>query len=186
MKYKKIKKIAKGWSSYIWLIQNEKKKIFVRKEVREKSNRKNLAEREGKMLARANNVGVGPKIIETNFEENFVIMDYVKGEKLLDFISSKEFKKITKKEFYYFIKELYWQCFLLDKIGLTHNQLQVGKNILVTKKNGIFFPVIIDFEKASIRKNKKEKNVGQIESFLFYNPNGFVAKKVREKLDLEL
>ena len=69
MKYTKINRIAKGWSSYIWTIKDTKGKIFVKKEVREKSNRKNLAEREGQMLSLANSVGVGPKIKEINYKK---------------------------------------------------------------------------------------------------------------------
>jgi predicted Ser/Thr protein kinase len=209
--YKKIKKIAKGWSSYIWIVEKAGKK-FIRKEVREKSNRKNLAEREGKMLKLANTVRVGPKLIEINFEKNFVIMEYVKGKKFLDFVSSTEFEQTNSEKIYDLTKEIYKQCLALDKIGLTHSQLQVGKNILVTKKiindkndfkkinyntnkknnnenqNRKFelFPTIIDFEKASLRTDGKEKNIGQIESFLFYNPNGFVAKKIRKKLNLKI
>jgi predicted Ser/Thr protein kinase len=102
----------------------------------------------------------------------------------------KKFDDVTKKELYELIKELYEQLFLLDKINLSHNQLQVGKNILVQEKiiNGErkFFPTIIDFEKATLKKNNKTKNIGQIESFLFYNPHGIVAKKIREKLNLKL
>jgi putative serine/threonine protein kinase len=185
MNYTKIEKISKGWSSYIWLVKNKTGKILIMKEVREKSNRQNLAEREGKMLALANTIGIGPKLFEKNFEKNFVIMEFINGKKLLDFVSSKEFDNSSPKKIYFFVKELYKQCLLLDEIGLTHSQLQVGKNILVKKQFGKLLPIIIDFEKASIRKDKKEKNVGQIESFLFYNPNGFVAKKIRTKLNLE-
>ena len=187
MKYTKIEKIAKGWSSYIWTIKNSAGKIFVLKEVREKSNRKNLAEREGKMLTLANSVGVGPKIKEINYEKNFVIMEFIKGEKLFDWAHSKEFENISQKELYEFIKELIKQCLLLDSIGLRHTQLQVGKNILVTKKNGKYFPIIIDFEKASIDpEKKKEKNFGQLAGFLLYNPHGKIAKKIREKLEIKL
>lgn len=186
MNYTKIKKISKGWSSYIWLVKDEKNKLFIRKEVREKSNRTNLGEREGQMLATANSVFVGPKLIKADIKNNFVIMQYIKGGKFLDFVISKKFDEISKKEIYEFLKELYYQCLKLDEIGLAHTQLQVGKNILVTNKNKKIFPVIIDFEKASIRTDGKSKNVGQIESFLFYNPHSFVAKRIREKLNLEL
>jgi len=191
MKYTKINRIAKGWSSYIWTIKDTKGKIFVKKEVREKSNRKNLAEREGQMLSLANSVGVGPKIKEINYKKNFVIMEYISGPKLFDFVLGKEFEKISKKELYFFVKELIRQCLLLDEIGLRHTQLQVGKNILVTKKieNGKrkFIPTIIDFEKASIDpEKKKEKNFGQLTGFLLYNPHGKIAKKIREKLEMEL
>ncbi|MDD3084102.1 MAG: hypothetical protein PHP82_03705 [Candidatus ainarchaeum sp.] len=187
MNYKKIKKIVKGWSSNIWLIKNDEGKIFVKKEVREKSNRKNLAEREGKMLALANSIKIGPKLIETNYEKNFVIMEYIVGKKFLEFVFSKEFEKMNKKEVYDLIKELLRQGIALDEIGLRHNQLQIGKNILVTKKilKKKIIPIIIDFEKSSLIKGK-EKNFGQLTSFLFYNPNGVVAKKIRTKLNLTL
>ena len=132
MKYTKIKQIAKGWSSYIWLVKNKKGEEFVLKEVREKSPRKDLANREGKMLLLANSVGVGPKVKEINFEKNFVVMEYIKGEKFFDFILSKRFEgEITQTQIYELIKELFRQLYLLDTINLSHNQLQIGKNILV-------------------------------------------------------
>ncbi|HNV01136.1 MAG TPA: hypothetical protein PKK60_01770 [archaeon] len=190
MKFKKIVQLSKGWSSYIWLIENEEEDKLVLKEVREKSPRKDLAEREGKMLQLANSINVGPKLSEINFEKNYVIMEHINGEKLFDFVLDKKFDTITKKELYELIKELYKQLLALDKINLSHNQLQVGKNILIQEKilNGErkFFPVIIDFEKATLKENNKTKNIGQIESFLFFNPHGVVAKKIREKLEIKL
>ncbi|MDD4250902.1 MAG: hypothetical protein PHX27_01775 [Candidatus ainarchaeum sp.] len=186
MQYTIIKKIAKGWSSYIWLAKDNTGEKIAIKEVREKSNRKNLAEREGKMLALANTIGIGPNLREINYEKNHVIYDFIDGENFLKFVENNGIKKTSKQEIYEFVKELIRQCLELDKIGLNHTQLQVGKNIMVTKKNGKIFPVIIDFEKASIRNDGKEKNIGQIESFLLYNPNGFVAKQIREKLNLVL
>jgi putative serine/threonine protein kinase len=185
MKYEKLEKIAKGWSSFIWLAKDTTGKKVIIKEVREKSNRKNLAEREGSMLALANTVHVGPKLIESNLKANFVVMKYIKGKKLLDFVI-EDIDSVNKNELYLFILELYSQCLALDKIGLAHTQLQVGKNILVTKKQGKLSPIIIDFEKGSLRTDGKAKNIGQLESFLFYNPNGLVAKKIRKKLNLKL
>jgi len=192
MKFKRIKLIAKGWSSYIWKIKLENGTICTLKETREKSNRKNLAEREGKYLTLANSIGVGSKIIEINFKKNYVIYKFVNGITFLNWVFSSEFEIATKKEVYDFIKDLFRQVIALDSIGLRHTQLQVGKNILVTKKitkNGEekFVPTIIDFEKSSIDFDKrKEKNFGQIASFLLYNPNGKIAQKIREKLNLKL
>jgi len=186
MKYTKIAKIAKGWSSYIWTVKDTSGKLYVQKEVREKSNRKNLAEREGKMLSLANSVGVGPKVKEINYKKNFVIMEFIKGPKLFDWALGNTFENVSKEELYFFVKDLIRQCLLLDSIGLRHTQLQVGKNILVTKKSGKYYPIIIDFEKASISDKSSTKNFGQIASFLFYNPNGKIAEKIREKLNLQL
>jgi putative serine/threonine protein kinase len=189
-KIRKISLIGKGWSSYIWLAEAKtgaKKIRCVVKEVREKSPRKNLAEREGKFLKLANSASVGPKIILADEKNNFVAMEFIKGKSLLNWIlesGEKNSQKISKKQLYYFIKELYKQLLALDSVHLSHNQLQVGKNILVQKNGRNYFPAIIDFEKATLKE--KTKNIGQIESFLFYNPNGAVAKKVREILNVRL
>lgn len=199
MNFKKIKKIAKGWSSYIWLAEDEKRRKVIIKEVREKSPRKDLATREGQMLLKANKVFVGPKIIEINYEENFVVMEHIKGNKLVDWIFSEEFNhSVSREQYYDFVKELYKQCMALDKINLSHNQLEGGKNILVikkvtpsknkskpTKQNIKYFPIIIDFEKATIKKTHT-KNIGQIESMIFYNPYNELTKKSREKLNAYL
>ena len=151
MKYTKIKQIAKGWSSYIWLVKNKKGEEFVLKEVREKSPRKDLANREGKMLLLANSVGVGPKVKEINFEKNFVVMEYIKGEKFFDFILSKRFEgEITQTQIYELIKELFRQLYLLDTINLSHNQLQIGKNILVKISSG--FAVILQAKLPTVIK----------------------------------
>ncbi|MEK6959257.1 MAG: hypothetical protein AABW59_04390 [archaeon] len=183
----KIRRIAKGWSSYIFLAKDSKGNQLVLKEVREKSPRKDLAHREGEMLLRTNSVGVGPKVIEVNYKDNFVAMEYISGPKFLDWVMSENFdKEVSKEDLYFFIKDLYRQCLALDSLGLSHNQLQVGKNILVKSSNGKYFPVIIDFEKATMKTPDTTRNLGQIMSFLFYNPNGAVAKKVREKLEIEL
>jgi len=186
MNYTKLNQISKGWSSYIWLVKNQGGKKFALKEVREKSPRKDLFEREGKMLSLANSVGVGPKLIEANEKENNVVMEFVEGKKFFNWVMDESFERIPAEKIYFFIKELYRQCLALDKIGLSHNQLQVGKNILVREKEKSYFPVIIDFEKATLKEKGKTKNVGQIMSMIFYNPNGAIAEKIRKKMSLEL
>lgn len=193
MEYKKITQLAKGWSSYLWLVQDEYGKEYALKEVREKSPRKDLAVREGKMLLLANKAGVGPKAKEVNYEKNFVVMELVNGKKLLDWVIAEGFDaEVSREELYEFIKELYRQLLRLDEVHLSHNQLDVGKNILVEKKTDEktgaeqYFPVVIDFEKATIKEHNHTKNIGQMESMLFYNPHGAVAKKIREKLGVYL
>jgi putative serine/threonine protein kinase len=186
MKYTKINLVAKGWSSYNWIVEDECKNKFLLKEVREKSPRKDLAEREGKMLLLANSMGVGPKVKEVNFEENFVVREFVKGEIFLDFVMSEEFDKATPLQIYNLIKEIFRQLLLLDKINLSHNQLQIGKNIIVKKEGENFVPVIIDFEKATIKEENHTRNIGQLLAMCFFNPNGAIAKKIREKLNLTL
>ncbi|MDD3159790.1 MAG: hypothetical protein PHQ98_02385 [Candidatus ainarchaeum sp.] len=184
MEFIKLKQIDKGWSSFIYLVKEKTtNKIYILKETREKSNRKELAKREGSMLSLANSVGIGPKIKKIDYENNGVIMEYIKGKEISKFIF-EDFEKITKYQLYELIKDLYRQLYKLDKINLSHNQLLGGKNILITKKRKNYFPIIIDFEKSNLKE--KTKNIGQIDSFLFYNPNSEIAKKIREKLEIKL
>jgi len=191
MKFLEIKQIDKGWSSFIYLVKDENGKEYIMKKVREKSPRPNLYEREGNMLSLANSVNVGPKIYEINAEENFVVMEKIEGQEFIRWINSKEFENVNAEKLYFFIKELYRQLYRLDSVGLSHNQLQGGKNILVSEKINSkgeieFIPTIIDFEKSAVRENHKTRNIGQIDDFFFNNPHSFVAKKMREKLNLEL
>jgi putative serine/threonine protein kinase len=190
MQFTRIKQIEKGWSSFIWLVEGENGEKMVLKEPKPNSPRMDIANREGKNLLLANSVGVGPKVFEVNYEKNYVLMEYIDGVELNKIIFGTIFSTITKKQLYDFVKELYRQCLALDTIGLSHKQLQGGKNILVKKetdKNGEtkFTPVIIDFEKANIRMENHTKNIGQIEAMFFYNPHAEMSKRVREKLELE-
>ena len=45
MHFKKITRLSKGWSSYIWIVRGAKGNEFVLKEAKENSTRKNIAER---------------------------------------------------------------------------------------------------------------------------------------------
>jgi predicted Ser/Thr protein kinase len=182
--FKKISLLSKGWSSLIWLTNFKGKKCVI-KEAKTNSPRPDLVEREGKMLALANSVGVGPKLLKLLPKKNSVVMEFVNGSRLISWIESKEFEKVSMEQLKDFLEKLFTQAKALNSVNLSHNQLQVGKNIFVVKsiegKKIVFSPVIIDFEKASL-KPTGTKNIGQLESFLFYNPNGFAATKVRQKI----
>jgi len=165
-------KVAKGWSSYIYLAENARGKKFALKVLREKSNRRKMAERETDNLRFANSAGVGPKLVKTDFEKNIVLMEFIEGLHFSEWIYSKPPKKQLEK----FLRALFIQAEKLDSLGLDHGQLQGrGKNILVTKKG---VPVIIDFEKASTKR--KSHNVKVLEAFLYRNPNSELVRKVKE------
>ena len=192
MEYTKTQLLAHGWSANIYLARDEYGNEVLIKEVRDKSPRKNLAEREGKMLSLANTVNVGPKIIEIDYKNNRVVREYVHGEEFREWVLGKTFGTVTREQLYAFIKELYRQLLRLDTIHVSHNQLGVGKNVLVKKETNTmtgserFVPVIIDYEKATVKPGTHTKNIGQIEDLVFYNPNGVIAKKVREKMSVIL
>jgi len=172
-----VEQIAKGWTSFVYLVQDSKGKKFVVKSLREKANRRDMVKRESENLKISNSVGVGPKLIEVDFENNVVLLEFIEGPNFIDWIFSNPAKKDLEK----FLKELFEQAEKLDKKGLDHGQLAgKGKNILVRKGK----PVIIDFEKASTKR--KVGNVNQLKAFLFVNPHSTIPKKVKEILKLDV
>jgi putative serine/threonine protein kinase len=180
-----ISQLGKGHSSQIFLVQGKRGKKFVAKIERQDSTRFRMAERESENLSLANSIGIGPKLFAADLKKRIVLMEFIEGPSFAEWLFSGPSQKALKE----FIKELQAQAKALDKAGLDHGQLAgKGKNILVKKgktgkgciESGRAKPAIIDFEKAS--QNRKCHNLSTIESFLFKNPRGAVAKKVREIL----
>lgn len=163
--------LGRGRSSHIFLVKNLSGKRFVAKVERSDSTRFKMAEREAENLGKANSRGVGPKLEGFDLGKKIILMEFVEGQTFSEWLFSNPERKALKS----FTKALLGQAKALDRIGLDHGQLAGrGKNILVRKNK----PVIIDFEKASCQR--KCHNLSTIEAFLFRNPNGMVAKKVRE------
>lgn len=165
--------LGKGHSSRIFLLQNAKGKKFVAKIERQDSTRFRMAERESENLSLTNSIGIGPRLFAADLKKRIVLMEFIEGSTFAEWL----FSNPGKKELREFIKGLLAQAKALDKIGLDHGQLAgKGKNILMRSGK----PVILDFEKAS--SQRKCHNLNTIQAFLFKNPHGAVAKKIREIL----
>jgi len=164
-------KIGKGHSSQVFLVKNKKGKKFVLKMERSDSTRFKMAEREAENLKKANAVSIGPKLVAADLQKRIILMEFVQGQPFCEWLFSNPSKPSLKS----FVKELQKQAKALDKIGLDHGQLAGrGKNILVRNNR----PVIIDFEKSS--SQRKCHNLNTVKAFLFKNPNGAIAAKVRK------
>lgn len=180
---KLIKKISKGYSSEVFLVQKQKGKNrkqrkknnkFALKIEKEKSPRERMVEKEVANLKLANSLGIGPKLIDWDFDKRIILMEYIKGKTFNEWLFEKNRKK---KELCKFLDKLFAQAQKMDDIGLDHGQLAgKGANILVYRN----LPVIIDFEKAS--QHRKCHNVTQLKAMLYRNPHGEIAKRVREIL----
>lgn len=181
---KLVSLLSKGFSSNIYLVSHKEKTLssilFVVKAEHIKSPRNFMVENESNFLKLANSVQVGPKLIDFDLSLRVVLMQYVDGVSFVDWVSSSA-SLISASYYSIFLNKLFKQAFALDKINLSHGQLGgKGKNVLVSFSNKIPFPVIIDFEKASV--NRKAKNVAQLFSLIFENPNGFIKNKSFEIL----
>ena len=169
-----VKKIAKGFSSEVFLVKKGKN-FFALKIEKVKSRREEMAEREVKNLKKANSVNIGPLLYAFDLEKRIILMEFIKGKTFSEWLFGLKKNKENKRKLEKFIKALLVQAEKLDGIGLDHGQLAGrGANILVRKN----LPVIIDFEKASDKR--KCHNTKVLESFLFKNPHSAITKKVKE------
>jgi release factor glutamine methyltransferase len=116
--------------------------------------------KEAMWLQKMNKLGIGPKLYYSDNE--IVIMEYINGPRILDFIEkSKRNKKIIVSMLLKILDQLY----LLDNKCLAKTELTLPlKHILI--KKGI--PVLIDFERT--KYVVKPSNITQFLQFLSYVP----------------
>jgi putative serine/threonine protein kinase len=174
-----LEEFSHGRASKIFTVKDSKGKILKLKKEKLKSTRINMVQKEASNLKKANSIKVGPKLVDFNEKEKWVLMEFIKGELFCDFIV----KEPPKKDLLKVLKELFLQAKKLDKIGLDHGQLAGrGANILVTPK---LKPIIIDFEKAS--QKRKPHNLNVLKSMLFIRNSemGITVRSILGKKELE-
>jgi putative serine/threonine protein kinase len=130
-------------------------------------------QREAQMLKRANDVGVGPKLLD--FTKNYLLMEFVEGKRLPKWIETLKGRG-TKARIHKVLRDVLEQCWRLDDIGLDHGELsRAPKHIIVGANDS---PYIVDFETAST--NRKVSNVTSICQYLFIGSQ--LARTLRKKL----
>jgi predicted Ser/Thr protein kinase len=176
-KYEFVKLLAAGQSAWIFITSKNKKKYTFKLE-KKNSTRRQMVEKETRHLKIANEEKIGFKLVSFDLENRFLIYEYEEGIPFNLWIVKLEMKdkKILEK----CLKELEKQAKKLDEIGLDHGQLAgTGSNIIV-KENGT--PIIVDFEKGSIKRKPHNYNV--LKSFL-YNKNSEIGNKIIHILELK-
>ena len=139
--------LGKGYVGMV-VLAKKNNKILALKIRRTDSPRKNMTN-EAKLLKIANKLDVGPKFIKNS--KNFLIMEYIEGEKIIDWIQNSQTKA---KEIRSVVNNVLRECYALDDAGLDHGELStIDKHVIVNKKRN----TIIDFESSSI--NRKPSNV---------------------------
>ncbi|MBN1682228.1 serine/threonine protein kinase [Candidatus Bathyarchaeota archaeon] len=154
----KINVLGKGHTGIV-LLAKMKSDYVALKILRTDADRKNMSE-EAKMLQLANSIGVAPKLL--GFSENFLIMEYLEGPFLRDWLNTLTPDDALNLR--RILKETLHQARSLDKIGLDHGELvRLRRHIILYKDS----PVYIDFESASI--NRRVANVTTVAQSLFLN-----------------
>ena len=139
-----LRVLGKGYVGIV-VMAKRKNKICALKIRRADSQRKRMND-EAKLLKIVNKVGIGPKLIDKS--KNFLVMEYLEGEKIGDWvnqISGKGTSKLLKNT----IKKILEDCYKLDKIGLDHGELSsLSKHIIIGKSK----ITILDFESSSTKR----------------------------------
>jgi putative serine/threonine protein kinase len=112
---------------------------------------------EAQMLAKANSVQVGPRLMGVS--KNFLLMQLIDGVLLPNWLGAhKETEHVRGV-----LNEVLEQCWRLDNIGLDHGELSKAPKHLIVDKHQK--PWIVDFETASV--DRKPANVTSVCQFLF-------------------
>jgi len=128
---------------------------------------------EAEMLKKANSVEVGPKLL--GISENFLLMEFIKGPLLFQWISTLKGRG-AKAKIQKVLRGILEQCWSLDNIGLDHGELsKAPKHIIIGEEDK---SCIVDFETASI--NRRVSNVTSMCQYLFIGSE--VAKIVKRRL----
>ncbi|MDH5430576.1 MAG: serine/threonine protein kinase [Nitrosopumilus sp.] len=160
--------LGKGYVGVVVIAKRGNKEVAL-KIRRTDSQRKNM-KNESEFLKLVNFVKVGPKIIDVS--KNFLVMEYLEGEKFSEWINSLKGTGSAKK-LKSTIKSILEDCYRLDQIGFDHGELSnISKHVIVGKTKAS----IIDFESSSTKR--KPSNVTSITQAFFIGSG--ISKKTQK------
>ena len=164
----KLEILGKGYVGVVVLAKKGKDRVALK--IRRLDSQRPELKSEAKLLRLVNSVNVGPKLFD--YSRNFVIMEFLDGEKIGNWIASLKGPGSSKK-LKIVIKTILEDCFRLDQLGFDHGELSsISKHVIVGNKK----PTIIDFESSSI--NRKASNVTSITQAIFIGSG--LEKKVKK------
>lgn len=135
-------------------------KIAALKIRRADANRPSM-KRDYELQKLANSFGVGPNAIAAS--DDLFAMEYVNAVKIGRWFESLR-SRAPKQPARALVKDILWQCFMLDSHGLDHGEISnPSKHILIRKDSRK--SVIIDFESAST--TRRPSNLTSVAAFLF-------------------
>jgi len=146
--------LGKGYVGVVVIAKKGNKAVAL-KIRRTDSQRKNM-KNESVLLKLVNSVKVGPKMIDVS--KNFLVMEYLDGEKFSDWIEELKGTGSAKK-LKSTIKNILEDCYRLDQIGFDHGELSnISKHVIVGQTKAS----LIDFESSStIRRPSNVTSIAQ-------------------------
>ena len=147
--------LGKGYAGIVVLAKIGTKKVALK--IRRTDSPRKTMERETILLRAANKVGVGPILFHSS--KNFIVMEYLDGKKIFDWMSELERGSTSKLKLV--IKKILSDCYRLDRAGLDHGELSnITKHVIVGKSIKM-----LDFESSSLER--KVSNVTSATQAIF-------------------
>jgi len=135
--------LGKGYVGVVVLAK--KRSNLVALKIRRLDSQRDEMKNEAKLLKQANEVGIGPVLFDSS--KNFLVMEFLDGEKIGDWINSLSGKGSVNK-IKSVIRKILEDCYSLDQIGFDHGELSsIVKHVIVGKKTSM-----IDFESSSTKR----------------------------------
>ena len=148
--------LGKGYVGVVVLSKFRKKDVALK--IRRIDSSRQEMKSEAKLLQIANKAGIGPKLIDSS--KNFLIMEYVEGKKITDWVRDLKGRGSAAK-LRSVVRQVLEDCYNLDNIHLDHGELSyIHKHVIVGKS-----PCIIDFESSST--NRRTSNVTSATQSIF-------------------
>ena len=164
----KLAILGKGYVGVVVLAKKNNKQVALK--IRRTDSQRNNMKNESVLLKLVNSVNVGPKMIDVS--RNFLVMEYLEGEKISDWMNSLKGVGSTKK-LKSIIRKVLEDCYRLDQIDFDHGELSnISKHVIVGKTKS----TLIDFESSST--NRKPSNVTSIAQAFFIGSG--IAKKAQK------
>ena len=139
----KYRVLGKGWASIVFLARMDNRDVAV-KALRPGSRRHTLLH-EAAMLLAASGLNISPR--PYYYDHLFIAMQYLDSIPLIDYAGQANILELR-----YVLRRLLTKTYLLDLIGISHNELARPHNQVLVEK-GTNEPYIIDFEAATISTN---------------------------------
>ena len=160
--------LGKGYVGVVVLAKRGNKEVALK--VRRTDSQRENMKNESILLNLVNTVNVGPKMIDVS--KNFLVMEYIEGEKFSEWIDmlkgSGSAKKLKST-----IKNVLEDCYRLDQIEFDHGELSnISKHVIVGKNK----VTLIDFESSSTKR--RPSNVTSITQAFFIGSG--IAKQTQK------
>ena len=164
----KLAILGKGYVGVVVLAKKGNKQVALK--IRRTDSQRKDMKNESILLKLVNSVDVGPKMFAVS--KNFLVMEYIEGEKISNWVDLLTGVGSTKK-LKSTIKKILQDCYKLDRLGFDHGELSnVSKHVIVGKTKS----TLIDFESSSTKR--RPSNVTSITQAFFIGSG--IARKTQK------